>query len=509
MNACYSRQDAFPPLLHLILHKHMDDAKWLIKQNAKIGCLLRWNFIVDKQGITTAELYTLLKDTESFLKMESDDFQTFNLLHYVCYFGDVETFNTIMNDHPSVFTQLANGTTYDKDTAMTIALLSPRTTQDVKVYFARHLYGNTSMGSCNKNQQNPAQIVLLMGKVGLLFSILLNTRTIPCDSFNNKIIHLAIKAQLPTVGRYSLRYTSNGINDRDIGKDTILTLAVKAGEEDLACEILRSDPNIKLIPNTWNMANSEKDYLFHQVLKREMQDLACDLCRYGDFSYQDTNGDYPLHIALSHGLDRVVEALITHSNSSIDDANSSEQDTPLHLALKLGYYGHSRLLIEKGASVNKCNRNHLTPLHILVMVAMNQFQSMAKKSMNADEISDLLKLMLQKNPDVEIPSGMLNESIGNETCLHMAIRGKELTENLALEILAFNPKLVFSRDCNGDTPLLLAVKYQNLRLVQVICQSDSDELICNRMNKDSDSPLHIAVRLSNLDIVCLVCSFHM
>lgn len=509
MNACYSRQEAFPVLLYLILHKHMDDAKWLIKQKAKIGCLLRWDFIVDKQGITTADLYKLLDETQSSLTICSDDSQKFNLLHYVCYFGDVDTFNTIMNARPTDFTSLASDTTYYNDTAMTIALLTQRTTQEVKIYFARHLYGNTNMGSCNKSQQNPAQIVLLMGKVGLLFSILLNTRTISCDSYNNKIIHLAIKAQLPTVARYSLRYTSNGINDRDVEKDTILTLAVKAGEEDLAREILRSDPNTQLTPTTWNMPNSGNDHLFHQVLKREMQDLACDLCRYGDYSCKDTNGDYPLHIALSHGLDRVVEALITHSTMSIDDANTSDQDTPLHLALKLGYYGHSRLLIEKGASVNKCNKNHLTPLHILMMVAMNQFQSMAKKSMNADEISDLLKLMLQKNPDVEIPSGMINESTGNETCLHMAIRGKELTENLALEILAFNPKLVLSRDCNGDTPLLLAVKYQNVRLVQELCQSGSDELICNRMNKDSDSPLHIAVRLSNLPIVYLMCFIYL
>ena len=128
---------------------------------------------------------------------------------------------------------------------------------------------------------------------------------------------------------------------------------------------------------------------------------------------------------------------------------------------------------------------------------MNQYQTDAKNKLTTDQISHLMELMLAKKPDLEIASNGTSSG-GNETCLHIAIRGGEPTESLALSCLKYEQKLVNSRNYKGSTPLVLAVENENIRLVQALCDANSE---LNVMNYDKETPLHIAVRIGNASIV--------
>ena len=81
-----------------------------------------------------------------------------------------------------------------------------------------------------------------------------------------------------------------------------------------------------------------------------------------------------------------------------NERNERDLDTPLHLALKLGYYNHSMALLQNGAGVSIVNREGLTPCHILMMVAKNDYQSIAKEHMSPEQIIALMQTMLSFNP---------------------------------------------------------------------------------------------------------------
>ena len=501
VNSSYGRTDSKPILFYLLHFNHRDDAIWLLSQHAKPNCLLRWEFMVDEKLMPAQDLLEMMQNSHISLSTKSDDGFKFSILHYLCYFGNVEEVRRLSAYNE--FQELAYNTTESGDVALTIALLSPLTDDDTKVQLATLLYGTSNLATCNNNSQNPVQITILMGRIGLLFRMLSHSNNVRSDRYHNTILHLAIKAGLITVARYILRYVNFGsIDQSDNEDDTVLTLAIKKGEEELACEIVRMHADASRVCKNWNMSNSSKDIVLHQCLKRDMQELSCEICsRFGGFLTKDTNGDLPLHIALNRKLDKVVEYLITGDSHSlyINEKNERDGDTPLHLALKLGYYNHCLLLLQNGAGVSIANREGLTPCHILMMVAKNDYQSIAKEHMSSEQIISLMQTMLSKNPDLEILSEPTAEG-GKETCLHIAIRGGTLTQDLALLCLQYRPELAKLRDSRGNTPLLLAVINQNYKLVCALCDAQSD---LNVMNTDRNTPLHIAVEAQNYDIVLI------
>ena len=488
----------------------MEEAEWLLQHGAHPNCLLRWEFVVNEKLMSPKDLLALLiklKDQYKVIDslcLRSDDGFRMIIMHYLCYFGCLKEIKAIYNTNESQ--GLLNDPTYNNDIALTITLLAPNVPLATKISIARLIYAGSNLTTCNRSSQNPVQLTMLMGQMGLLFSMLPQASNVRYDRFNNTILHLAIKAGLPTVARYILRNNNyGGIDLQDIAKDTVLTLAIKANEEDLACEILRDRADATLVCNDWKMENSQHDKPLHQAMKRDMQRLAIDICqKFGGFLDKDTDGNLPIHIALLHRLNDCVKYLVTseHASLFINTPNESDQDTPLHLALKLGFFDHSMLLIENRANVNAVNRSNLSPCHILVMVAKGDFKSIAKETMTHDQIRTLMDALLKKKPDLEILSNQTNE--GRETCVHMAIRGGDQTEELAEMCLNTEKKLVNMRDSDGATPLLLAVQYHNFHLVQLLVDS-SDK---NVMNTDRDTPLHIAVRAGDVDIVSVVRPTH-
>ena len=350
--------------------------------------------------------------------------------------------------------------------------------------------------------QNPIQLAMLMGKTELLLRMLCITNNARYDAFGNSYLHLAIKAGLPTIARFIFRFTSTGdLNKKDCTGDTVLTLAIKSGDEELAVSILGGDnvdPSISC--SNWGMPNSEHDLVVHQALKRRMPYLANAILDCGEFFLQrDTEGNLPVHLALVHRLDVSVDYVLNSGpvEEYINAPNGSDADTPLHLALKLGYKDECITILKRGANVNAVNDQGLTPVHVLVKAAMGEYSTQATQTLSPEQYRSLLYEILQRCPELKAQCKE-NGAIHKETALHMAIRGCPATEDLAMMMLQSDRELVHVRDYENCTPIIRAVEVHSLRLVQALVSNAADLAVVDR---GGNTPLHLAVASGNQEIV--------
>ena len=87
---------------------------------------------------------------------------------------------------------------------------------------------------------------------------------------------------------------------------------------------------------------------------------------------RNTNGATPLHVAVFHGYNEVVELLL--ANKADVNATNNYGDTPLHVAAGNGHRDLAELLLANKAGVNTRDINGLTALH---MAAVNGYKDVA------------------------------------------------------------------------------------------------------------------------------------
>lgn len=131
-------------------------------------------------------LFELRKRVGVKMSTRSDDGQKFNIMHYACYFGDVKTVQELLQINDN---SLVNDITDQSDSALTIALLSPLTEEETKLYLASLLYPSSNLAMCNNRSQNAIQIVLLKGRIGLLFHMLPYAMNVRQDFYGNTMLH--------------------------------------------------------------------------------------------------------------------------------------------------------------------------------------------------------------------------------------------------------------------------------------------------------------------------------
>lgn len=440
--------------------------------------------------LTPNQILPIFEKHHVNIAIKSDDGISYNLMHYMCYFGLIDGVKMLAESPESQ--AFLNDPTEESDIALTITLLSPETTVDVKETIAAYLYKSSNIAICNKASQNPIQLVLLMGKIDLLLHMLNFNPTVRYDSFGNSYLHLAIKAGLPTVARFILHYTNVGdINKKDCKGDTVLTLAIKSGDEELACEILQYDKAVDLSITgvDWNLPNCEKDLVIHQTLKRNMPQLANAVWRQRRLLPDARHAGKPAHPTwpLRYQLNSCIDFMLSRDVSSFINApNDSDLDTPLLLSIKLGYYEQSLRILNCGGDVNFANRLGLTATHVIVKAAMGDYAQMAQETMNHDQLLYLMQEILNHRPNV-MALCKNTDDCHSETSLHMAIRGGTQTEDLALILLAYCRDLVTIRDYDGCTPLIRAVESRSLRLVKALCVNQSELHVVNAAH-DSSAP---------------------
>ena len=234
---------------------------------------------------------------------------------------------------------------------------------------------------------------------------------------------------------------------------------------------------------------------------------------------RSAGGDTPLMVATKYGLLECVNLLMAH-RANIRAADEEAGEIPLHYAVRCGFYEITESLLKKGRETNRLEGDELacfrdlsgeTSLHE-TLVSFNPdilrllLEYNARPSIG-DNYGDTflhhaafkgITVPLQATVDFfsEKPSELKKifhtKNNNQETVLHKACLGKcpSKSREVVDIILKSFSELLNVQDSQGNTPLLLAAKY-DLELAMYLVERGAKTKI---KNKDGENVLHIVLR---------------
>ena len=205
--------------------------------------------------------------------------------------------------------------------------------------------------------------------------------------------------------------------------------------------------------------------------------------------YADGVGNTALHVAAAHGHFRVCRLLLDHG-ADVNAATDSGL-TPLHCAAQHGYLRLVELLLERGAKAYAWSQRYELPLSLamrgryadieVVLGPLTRAASDSKDVLVAAAKGDLLHLLLaQLAADGGKEACAKRDSQMEDTMLHVACKVGEMTEeHYAFVAAVLDEKLVSvdATNANRQTPLMLAAKAANTRLLKMLIDAGANPLI--------------------------------
>ncbi|XP_044751709.1 ankyrin-3-like [Coccinella septempunctata] len=207
--------------------------------------------------------------------------------------------------------------------------------------------------------------------------------------------------------------------------------------------------------------------------------------------------DTPLHLAVELGYPELVKAILKRGGEV--NAKKYRGKTPLHVACAVGNGAIARSLLEFGADYNCKDENGDSPLLIAsrhgnedvvrallnydvdVNVRVRRGESALHFLIEKKVSEKTVRLLLNKGAEVDVGS------IINRTPLHIcAIYGQADTAEALLEYNAY-PNF---QDTNGQIPLHLACMQGNESVIRLLISYGSSLNLKNELGK---TPLHYAV----------------
>ena len=135
----------------------------------------------------------------------------------------------------------------------------------------------------------------------------------------------------------------------------------------------------------------------HTALKERNWDTINHLLRTGDaerFSQQNDQGQTPLHIAASEGLEQAVASMITQDTPL--NPQDNQKRNPLHCAASAQRYKICDMLLRARADATALTSNDNSPLSLLVL----------ESSQNKDRIDVLRRMIIHgANPNQQNSAG--------------------------------------------------------------------------------------------------------
>ncbi|RTL05978.1 hypothetical protein EKK58_07130 [Candidatus Dependentiae bacterium] len=358
-------------------------------------------------------------------------------LHDACQFGNIKAIALLMDYQVPLFTPNNDGDVpLFKSIQYQHTIILPDNTAILK-YFKDHSTPEEWQKVCTEHQNKQG----------------------------NSLIHIICKKGNVDQAKYILDAFPHVLNQKDIDEQTPLHFAIIYNENDEIVNFLLTCKNL-------------------DVTAKNITD--------------DTAAMYALY---KNKID-AFKKIIAYDKKVINIPNHDGQ-TPLHYLIKfreniapLAYF-----LIEHGANLNIKDKDGNTPLHYAVM--------------QQDE--KLVDLIIKKNPALEKITNNNNETPFQIACNQQWKGGKEyflthlpkenqyLTDlfktkkidyTLCEKILQQNAELAYTKDDQGNCPLLIATKKQDVKGIKLLLQYAPGT--ANIVNTNKDTPLHVI--LSNQEI---------
>ena len=190
-------------------------------------------------------------------------------------------------------------------------------------------------------------------------------------------LHYAVQNHHPTLKKRKIQLkivqllikNKASLNAQSVLLETPLHTAVHKGNNQIAGLLLQYKSNLSL-KNIYNQTILHQAVLgaveFPKRLKHYEKIVQMTVSHKIDTAVFDKEGKTALHYTAENGLSSIGKIILEHNSSSIDLQTKKGGWTALHLSAANRHIEMSRLLIEKGADVNKQDHSESTPLYLAV-----------------------------------------------------------------------------------------------------------------------------------------------
>ncbi|GBG33245.1 Ankyrin repeat domain-containing protein 17 [Hondaea fermentalgiana] len=503
LNCAWADGRQYPPLALAMQSGNVEVAKYLLRRGADPSCLLRWSFLMMDRIARPVDLLNMLIETKKDLNVCSDDPHGWTLLHYLAYEGDLESVQRLIArvDVPTIRAVNTLG-----DCSLMLALKKHGAKPgEVIENLCLALARNSDVTRHDKWNDTVLHVAIKQGHLALARkAISMGAKIEQRDAEGNTALHVAVKTRSFALARWMVeRLASQEVQRKEVldlrderKGDTVLALALKLGEQDLALFFLRQGASPAIRSSSWDLTpDCASDSPLHIAIKMEMRELAEAMTAEGSpwgqqlLREMDTRGVPAVVLALRRSMLRLALQMIRVSRGDavvLDAVTRKEGDTSLHVALERGLFLLACALVDAGASVNVQNRKGHTALHLCV----DRLAMLGPVSARCERMVLLLmRGLLDRGADAALRSGSLEY-----TSLHSAVVGGQ-REAVAL-LLERQSALADMCDKDGNSGLALAVLRGEPALVQLLLDYGADVDV---VSKASLSTLHLALQATPQD----------
>jgi ankyrin repeat protein len=268
---------------------------------------------------------------------------------------------------------------------------------------------------------------------------------------------------------------------RNAQGSTPLSIAAGSGRREMAELLLAHKAEVN-VRNQWG-----ETPLIKAAAEGYTEVVEVLLANKADVNARSESGQTPLIFAVAGGHLEVVEVLL--ANKADVNASGLNGMTPMHFACDRGLEEVARLLLLKGASLDIKDAKGITPVR------------MAEDADSKDVMELLDRWASDGLPAPREPAhasssdGAGTLASGLRSPIHEAVRKGDLVKVRTL--LTTNPRLLSSKDADGETPLQWAAISGSKRIAQMLL---ADRAEVNTVDDTGETPLHWASRNGHSDV---------